>query len=101
MLICCRSSPQQFSFGKRAHRSLRAGDAGSAVSNAVRWGDYSSMSIDPSDDCTFWYLQEYQNKKNGGGVSSDWSTYLIAFKFDSYRGSGLESLFAPFAPVVA
>jgi len=24
-----------------------------------RWGDYSSMSIDPSDDCTFWYTQEY------------------------------------------
>ena len=24
-----------------------------------RWGDYSSMSIDPADDCTFWYAQEY------------------------------------------
>ena len=23
------------------------------------WGDYSMMSIDPSDDCTFWYSQEY------------------------------------------
>jgi hypothetical protein len=26
---------------------------------AVRWGDYSSMSIDPSDDCTFWSTNEY------------------------------------------
>ena len=24
-----------------------------------RWGDYSSMSVDPADDCTFWYTQEY------------------------------------------
>ncbi|HET9167241.1 MAG TPA: hypothetical protein VFP11_14675, partial [Candidatus Angelobacter sp.] len=23
--------------------------------NSPRWGDYSSMSIDPADDCTFWY----------------------------------------------
>src|SRR5206468_560440 len=27
--------------------------------NANRWGDYSNMSVDPSDDCTFWYTQEY------------------------------------------
>jgi len=24
-----------------------------------RWGDYSSMNIDPADDCTFWYTTEY------------------------------------------
>jgi hypothetical protein len=24
-----------------------------------RWGDYSAMTIDPSDDQTFWYTQEY------------------------------------------
>src|SRR4029077_3467667 len=24
-----------------------------------RWGDYSSMSIDPTDDCTFWYVNQY------------------------------------------
>ena len=24
-----------------------------------RWGDYTSMNIDPSDDCTFWYMNEY------------------------------------------
>ncbi len=23
-----------------------------------RWGDYSSMTMDPTDDCTFWYTQE-------------------------------------------
>jgi hypothetical protein len=24
-----------------------------------RWGDYSAMTVDPSDDCTFWYTSEY------------------------------------------
>src|SRR5207249_1507811 len=24
-----------------------------------RWGDYTSMSVDPFDDCTFWYVNQY------------------------------------------
>jgi hypothetical protein len=24
-----------------------------------RWGDYTSMNVDPVDDCTFWYVNEY------------------------------------------
>ena len=24
-----------------------------------RWGDYSALTVDPVDDCTFWYTQEY------------------------------------------
>jgi hypothetical protein len=54
---------------------------GSAVQAGYRWGDYSSMSIDPGDDCTFWYAQEYYNKKNGGPQSIDWTTHLVSFKF--------------------
>jgi hypothetical protein len=55
------------------------------VKGGNRWGDYSSMSVDPSDDCTFWYSQEYYNKKNGGTQSSDWTTHLVSFKFDSCK----------------
>ena len=33
--------------------------AGSQTDPAARWGDYSSMNLDPVDDCTFWYTQEY------------------------------------------
>ena len=57
---------------------------GSAVESGDenRWGDYSSMSIDPSDDCTFWYSQMYYNKKHGGTASGDWDTRVSAFKFD-------------------
>jgi hypothetical protein len=50
-----------------------------------RWGDYSSMSIDPVDDCTFWYSQMYYNKKYGGASSVDWDTRTVAFKFDSCK----------------
>ncbi len=44
-----------------------------------RWGDYSSMAIDPSDDCTFWYSQEYY-KTTG---SFNWNTRVTSFKFAS------------------
>jgi hypothetical protein len=45
-----------------------------------RWGDYSSMSIDPSDDCTFWYTQEYYDTQTSGN-SGNWHTRIGSFKF--------------------
>jgi N-acetylneuraminic acid mutarotase len=45
-----------------------------------RWGDYSTMSIDPTDDCTFWYTQEYVTGPNP--VSwGNWNTRIASFKF--------------------
>jgi hypothetical protein len=44
-----------------------------------RWGDYSSMSLDPTDDCTFWYTTEYI-KSNG---SFNWSTQIANLRFKS------------------
>jgi len=46
----------------------------------ARWGDYSSMSIDPSDDCTFWYTTEYFSAA-GNGSAGNWNTRIGAFKF--------------------
>jgi hypothetical protein len=46
-----------------------------------RWGDYSSMALDPKDDCTFWYTQEYY-KTTG---SFNWATRITAFKFNSCK----------------
>ena len=58
-------------------------EKGTAVQvGLTRWGDYSSMSVDPVDDCTFWYSQMYYNKKNGGSGSTDWTTRIVAFKFN-------------------
>jgi hypothetical protein len=45
--------------------------------NLTRWGDYSSMTVDPADDCTFWYTTEYL-KTNG---TFNWSTRIASFKF--------------------
>jgi len=43
----------------------------------ARWGDYSSISLDPTDDCTFWYTTEYLKQT---GVFN-WSTRIGSFKF--------------------
>jgi hypothetical protein len=34
-------------------------DGAFAQAGVTRWGDYSAMTVDPADDCTFWYTQEY------------------------------------------
>ncbi|MDE3166074.1 MAG: hypothetical protein KGN36_09725, partial [Acidobacteriota bacterium] len=50
---------------------------GSQLRTLSRWGDYSSMSIDPVDDCTFWYTNEYL--KSSG--TFNWSTIIGTFRF--------------------
>jgi len=45
----------------------------------TRWGDYSAMTVDPFDDCTFWYTQEYS--KTTGSFS--WNTRIANFKFST------------------
>jgi hypothetical protein len=47
-----------------------------------RWGDYSSMGIDPADDCTFWYAQEYYDTQ-ASGTTGNWHTRIGSFKFPS------------------
>ena len=44
-----------------------------------RWGDYSSMSVDPVDECTFWYSQEYFATSSGNG----WATRIGKFVYPS------------------
>jgi hypothetical protein len=39
-----------------------------------RWGDYSSMSSDPADDCTFWYVNQYYAL--GGTSNGAWHTRI-------------------------
>ena len=50
---------------------------GSQSTGLSRWGDYSAMQVDPVDDCTFWYTQEYI-KTNG---TFNWNTRIANFKF--------------------
>jgi hypothetical protein len=44
-----------------------------------RWGDYSDLTVDPSDDCTFWYTQEYLAEDTV--VIGTWRTRIVSFKF--------------------
>jgi hypothetical protein len=44
-----------------------------------RWGDYSSMSVDPVDGCTFWYTQEYQ-RNDDSRRDFDFKTRIGSFK---------------------
>lgn len=55
---------------------IQAG-GGSQTGNLHRWGDYSAMTVDPVDDCTFWFTTEYL-KASG---SFNWSTRIASFKF--------------------
>jgi hypothetical protein len=50
---------------------------GSQTDTVNRWGDYSDMTVDPTDDCTFWYTQEYYATTS----SFNWKTRIGNFKF--------------------
>ncbi|HQX56853.1 MAG TPA: carboxypeptidase-like regulatory domain-containing protein [Pyrinomonadaceae bacterium] len=50
--------------------------ARSVQTTYTRWGDYSSMSVDPVDDCTFWYTNQYY-----AAVGTDWNTRVGKFVF--------------------
>jgi len=50
--------------------------SGYQTSSSGRWGDYSALTIDPVDDCTFWYVQEYYAVVGG----APWQTRIGAFR---------------------
>ncbi|MEO6655957.1 MAG: hypothetical protein ABIO36_07710, partial [Pyrinomonadaceae bacterium] len=56
---------------------------GSQSGTGNRWGDYSSLTIDPVDDCTFWYTQEYYQTSG----TFNWRTRVGSFKFTTCGGS--------------
>jgi len=58
--------------------SIVAG-SGSQTSSFNRWGDYSMMAVDPTDDCAFWYTQEYYTATS----TASWRTRVASFKFPS------------------
>ena len=45
----------------------------------ARWGDYSTMSVDPADDCTFWYTTHVA----APGGSGPRPTRIASFRFDN------------------
>jgi len=45
-----------------------------------RWGDYTSMNVDPTDDCTFWYVNEYYTAAGQASSAAGWQTRIASFK---------------------
>ncbi len=63
----------------RDEQNCTAGVAnGSQTSSSSRWGDYASMSVDPVDQCTFYFTSEYYATT----AASSWRTRVCSFKFD-------------------
>lgn len=50
--------------------------AGNQVFN-TNWGAYNGLSVDPADDCTFWFTNQYYSQQG----SKIWNTRIAAFKF--------------------
>jgi len=55
---------------------------GSGVQTTLnsRWGDYTDMTIDPTDDCTFWYVNEYYTLAGQQSSAAGWQTRIGSFK---------------------
>jgi hypothetical protein len=57
----------------------KGSQTGGMANGSNRWGDYSGLAIDPSNDCTFWYVNEYI-PSNG---SFNFHTRIASFNFPS------------------
>jgi fibronectin type III domain protein len=66
----------------QAETTLFAG-TGSQTGTSSRWGDYSALTIDPVDDCTFWFTTEYYATTS----SFNWRTRIGSFKFPTCGGA--------------
>ena len=81
--------PSVFIAGRQVNDSLGLGQleaelqvvggSGSQPDTSNRWGDYSTMRIDPNDQCTFWYTTEYYMVTQ----RFDWSTQINSAKFSN------------------
>jgi len=45
-----------------------------------RWGDYTSMNVDPVDDCTFWYVNEYYTAAGQASSPAGWQTRIASLR---------------------
>ncbi len=57
-------------------------EGGGSQTMPTRWGDYAALQVDPSDDCTFWYLNQYEQVTGG----QNWTTHIGSFAFTGCGG---------------
>jgi hypothetical protein len=53
---------------------------GVQTSTNSRWGDYTDLTVDPNDDCTFWYVNEYYTAAGQASSPAGWQTRISSFK---------------------
>ena len=56
---------------------------GSQTGTNSRWGDYAALTVDPIDDCTFWFTTEYYSAT----ASFNWRTRIGSFRFPTCGGA--------------
>ncbi|MEK7832772.1 MAG: hypothetical protein AAB401_16885, partial [Acidobacteriota bacterium] len=54
---------------------------GEAAQNVMRWEDYTQTAVDPSDDCTIWYVGDYIKKGE-----TNYSSKIGAFRLPGCKG---------------
>jgi hypothetical protein len=59
-------------------------NGGGSQTGSSRWGDYTSMNIDPSDDCTFWYANQYYATSS----PANWQTRIASFTLPGCSDTG-------------
>ena len=64
---------------KKTKIELNIQNGGGSQENNTYWGTYTSMTVDPVDECTFWYVNEYQ-PSNETGKSINWYTTIANFQ---------------------
>lgn len=47
---------------------------GLAPNSSIRYGDYTSLNVDPVDGCTFWFTAQHN-------ATTNWSTQIASFRF--------------------
>ncbi|MBK9050393.1 MAG: DUF11 domain-containing protein [Chloroflexi bacterium] len=68
----------------QAEENLIAG--GGSQTGTNRWGDYSALTVDPADDCTFWYTGEYYSTTS----SNNWQTRIGVFRIPGCGGDNAD-----------
>jgi hypothetical protein len=71
-------------------------DGGGDEENKFNWGDYTSMTVDPVDDCRFWYVNQYLSANQTG--TAIWQTRISNFGLPTCGGVTLSPSPLTFGP---
>jgi hypothetical protein len=68
-----------------ARQQLLRARAGAQLSTTNRRGDYSALTVDPADDCTFWYTTEYYTAASQATSAAGWLTRIGSFSLTASK----------------